>query len=139
VLWFPETLAAKRQAVRYGVSDPDVAIELAAEHLAAKRSAVPEGDRNAALPPSGDDDADRNEDGYVLAGVPTAEALAVMTDEEIREAARATAQAAVLDGHPVTGEEIGGAYSRSDSWGRARIREVKVIRLGAPDSSASGG
>ncbi|MBP2703492.1 hypothetical protein JOL79_06730 [Microbispora sp. RL4-1S] len=146
VLWFPETFAAKRQAVRLNLTDPDRAVELAVEHRAARQAERAErqrqreldraSKRRPELPPPTDDDETETEGDVELPLVPQADELAEMTDDQIQEAARQTYKRARLDGLDPSGRDLGQAYGRSDSWGRARIREVKPFIVVGPDDAA---
>ncbi|MEU4228272.1 hypothetical protein AB0F17_28595 [Nonomuraea sp. NPDC026600] len=67
--------------------------------------------------------------------LPTPDEVAAMpTDEEKRESARDAYRTARLDDVELTGPAIAAAYGMSESWARARTREVrKVLRVQLDD------
>ncbi|MER6828786.1 hypothetical protein ABT352_22585 [Streptosporangium sp. NPDC000563] len=125
LMWFPETFAAKRQAVRLGISDPDVAVDLAVEHLTGKRAAR-DAKRAAELAAKQQGELPSGGHGRYL---PTPDEVTAMSADEKRESACDAYRTARLDGVELTGPAIASAYRMSESWARSRIREVKGAML----------
>jgi hypothetical protein len=79
--------------------------------------------RNGTERPRGD--AERNGAARdALRPVPGVPDLSALTDPQRKAAARDSYRKARAAGRALTGSELGEAYGRTDSWGRARIREV---------------
>lgn len=64
------------------------------------------------------------------------EAMTEVGSPELHEQARSVYRQSVEAELPLTGAELGGMFSRSDRWGRARIAEVKAEAGGAEVKAA---
>lgn len=64
------------------------------------------------------------------------EAMTEVGSPELHEQARSVYRQSVEAELPLTGAELGGMFSRSDRWGRARIAEVKADAEGAEVKAA---
>lgn len=165
IMWREDTLAAKRYAIRYGISDPQAAYRAVAQHAAdieagerararaeredlaaaetaradAERLLADERERSAAAMTELQADLGRTRE--LLAEqqkeldapardryLPTPDEVTAMpTDEEKRDSARDAYRTARLDGVELTGPAIAAAYGMSESWARARTREVRAV------------
>ncbi|MFI9591084.1 hypothetical protein [Nonomuraea sp. NPDC052265] len=168
LLWFPSTLAAKRAAIRYGLTDPEAAYRAAAQHAADKDAArhskidikvkvIKEAEERAVaaeravtemreLLVAAQATLETTQRRELAAGasnlmpyLPTPDEVAAMTDDqEKRDSAEDAFRQALLDHTEIPGALLGTHYGMSHSWGRARARRVREVLVGQIDDEAEG-